>query len=161
MAAAIDSTLSLPFPAFPVASLNADFPRSPDLSRRINLQKDARTISNGLRKKFVKNFWAVEVSSTMPRNPPSLLKHFVQFPSEETSSSNARETCRAIFHGTRASVDRQVLILVWENSCFDKNRSNYRYFDSFVCLEIIRGDLDGVSLWFWFIMDKQDNFVNL
>lgn len=141
MAAAIDSTLSLPFPAFPVASLNADFPRSPDLSRRINLQKDARTISNGLRKKFVRNFWAVEVSSTMPRNPPSLLKHFAQFPSEETSSSNARETCRAIFHVYFSRVWTG-MILVWESSCFDKNRSNYRYFDSFVCLEIIRGDLD-------------------
>lgn len=141
MAAAIDSTLSLPFPAFPVASLNADFPRSPDLSRRINLQKDARTISNGFRKKFVRNFWAVEVSSTMPRNPPSLLKHFVQFPSEETSSSNARETCRAIFHVYFSRVWTG-MILVWESSCFDKNRSNYRYFDSFVCLEIIRGDLD-------------------
>ena len=141
MAAAIDSTLSLPFPAFPVASLNADFPRSPDLSRRINLQKDARTISNGLCKKFVRNFWAVEVSSTMPRNPPSLLKHFVQFPSEETSSSNARETCRAIFHVYFSRVWTG-MILVWESSCFDKNRSNYRYFDSFVCLEIIRGDLD-------------------
>lgn len=139
MAAAIDSTLSLPFPAFPVASLNADFPRSPDLSRRINLQKDARTISNGFRKKFVRNFWAVEVSSTMPRNPPSLLKHFVQFPSEETSSSNARETCRAIFHGTRVWTG---MILVWESSCFDKNQNNYHYFDSFVCLEIIRGYLD-------------------
>lgn len=141
MAAAIDSTLSLPFPAFHVASLNADFPRSPDLSRRINLQKDARTISNGFRKKFVRNFWAVEVSSTMPRNPPSLLKHFVQFPSEETSSSNARETCRAIFHVYFSRVWTG-MILVWESSCFDKNRSNYRYFDSFVCLEIIRGDLD-------------------
>lgn len=145
--AAIDSTLSLPFPLY-VASLNADFSRSSTLSRRINLQEDAHTISSGFRKKFVRNFWAVEVSSTLPRNPPSLLKHFVQFPSEEKNflQQRTRNLGRTIFHGTRANVDRQVLILVWESSCFDRNRSKYRYFDPFVCLEIIRGDLD-VSLW--------------
>lgn len=145
--AAIDSTLSLPFPLY-VASLNADFSRSSTLSRRINLQEDAHTISSGFRKKFVRNFWAVEVSSTLPRNPPSLLKHFVQFPSEEKNflQQRTRNLGRAIFHGTRANVDRQIFILVWESSCFDRNRSKYRYFDPFVCLKIIRGDLD-VSLW--------------
>lgn len=78
----------------------------------------------------------------MPRNSPSLLKHFVQFPREEFPPATYEKLGPSQFSRDTHECGQAGLDL--ESLCFDGNQNNskYRCFDSFVCLEIIRSDID-------------------